>query len=62
MSDSCLTFKRISAEIDGARIEDGEVSWEDEETGNQYDTDQTVNEILAHNEVYDRICPNDDRN
>ena len=37
-------------------IDSGEKTWEDEEPGNQYDTDLTVGEVLAHNQVYDSIC------
>lgn len=56
VSDSCLTFKRISAEPDPARINTGETSAEDDLPGNQFDTEQTYGEIVSHNEVYDRLC------
>ena len=55
-SDGCLNFKRISAEVDPARVDQGERSEEDKAAGNQYDTEQTVGEVLEHNEVYDRLC------
>jgi hypothetical protein len=28
-----------------------------DDPGNQWDTDATLQEILAHNEVHDRLCP-----
>jgi hypothetical protein len=49
VSDFCLADKRISAEpAPGPSVDD---------PGNQFDTDATLNEILAHNEVHDRLCP-----
>lgn len=48
MSDFCLVDKRIS-------VEPAPVA-EAYDPGNQYDTDQTRDEILIHNEVHDRLC------
>lgn len=51
MTDTfCLNDRRISVEVEPINGE------EDLTGGNQYDTEQTVNEVLAHNEVYDRLC------
>lgn len=55
-SDGCLTFKRISAEPDPARVDQGEPSAEDEAPGNQYDTEQTYSEVASHNAAYDSLC------
>lgn len=50
VSDFCLADKRISVEVEpGAGAEDAAV-------GNDFDTDVTVNEVLTHNEVHDRLC------
>lgn len=49
VSDFCLNDRRIS-------FEPAPVAGQDD-PGNQYDTEQTGNEILAHNEVLDRLCP-----
>lgn len=46
--DFCLLAKRLSAEPAPTAGAD--------DPGNQYDTDQTFSEVLAHNEVYDRTC------
>jgi hypothetical protein len=46
--DYCLLDQRISAEpapISGA-----------DDPGNQWDSEQTLREILEHNEVIDRLC------
>lgn len=42
-------MKRISAEPhpEGAGKDD---------PGNRYDTEQTFGEVLAHNQVFDRLC------
>ena len=56
MSDFCLVAKRLSVEIDGARVDEGAQSWEDLQEGNQYDTEFTVKEVLEFNEVYDKLC------
>ena len=50
VSDYCLSAKRLSAEPhpEGPQADD---------PGNQFDTEQTFNEVLEHNEVYDRLCP-----
>ena len=48
-SDFCLADKRISAEPAPALNVD--------DPGNRFDTDATLGEILAHNEVHDRLCP-----
>jgi hypothetical protein len=47
VSDFCLVDKRLSAEPAPVAGDD---------PGNQWDTEQTFNEILAHNEVHDRLC------
>lgn len=50
VSDFCLNDRRISVSVEpGSGAEDAT-------PGNQYDTDQTVFEVLAHNEVHDRLC------
>lgn len=49
VSDLCLNDRRIS--IDPAPAASAE------DPGNRFDTDQTVNEVLEHNAVYDRLCP-----
>jgi len=49
VSDFCLNDKRISAEPAPERGAD--------DRGNKWDTDETLHEILAHNEVRDRLCP-----
>ena len=46
---TCLAMKRISAEPAPAPGVD--------DPGNQFDTDQTFGEILAHNAAFDRLCP-----
>ncbi len=45
-----MTMKRIIAEPhpEGAGEDD---------LGNRYDTEQTFGEVLAHNEVFDRLWP-----
>ena len=49
VSDFCLLAKRLSAEpAPAAGVND---------PGNLYDTDQTFAEVVAHNEVVDRMCP-----
>jgi hypothetical protein len=48
--------KRISAEPDPNELAGVEPAAEDEASGNQFDTPQTFNEVLAHNEVWDRLC------
>jgi hypothetical protein len=48
-SDFCLAAQRISAEpapIAGA-----------DDPGNRFDTDETFNQVLEHNAVVDRLCP-----
>lgn len=47
-SDFCLNDRRISAE---PAPESGA-----DDPGNQWDSEQTFNEVLAHNEVHDRLC------
>lgn len=49
-SDSCLIFRRISTEPAPAANRD--------DPGNQWDSDQTVFEVLQHNAAYDVACPN----
>lgn len=53
-SDFCLASKRLSAEPHpvGPTADD---------PGNRYDTEQTFNEVIEHNEVYDRLCRPVDR-
>jgi hypothetical protein len=48
VSDFCLVDKRLSVEVAPAPGAD--------DPGNRYDTDQTVDEVIAHNEVHDRLC------
>lgn len=45
----CVSFKRISAEPHP-------VAPDADDPGNAFDTETTFNEVLAHNEVYDRLC------
>ena len=47
-SDFCLNAKRISAEPAPEK--------EMDDPGNRYDTDMTLEEILAHNAVVDSLC------
>jgi hypothetical protein len=49
VSDFCLVAKRLSAEPAPAPNVD--------DPGNHWDTDLTFAEVLAHNEVFDRLCP-----
>lgn len=49
VSDSCLAFKRLSAEPAPTPGRD--------DPGNRFDTDQTFEEVLEHNAVFDRLCP-----
>ena len=49
-SDFCLNDRRISVSVAGAAGVD--------DPGNTFDTDATVREVLAHNEVHDRVCAN----
>lgn len=47
-SDFCLVDQRLTVEAaPGIGADD---------PGNQYDTDETVEQVLAHNEVHDRLC------
>ena len=46
--DSCLTFKRLTAEP--API----IGMDD--PGNVFDTEQTFAEVIEHNAVFDRLC------
>lgn len=50
VSDFCLNDRRVSIEIEPA------VGAEDAVKGNDFDTDETVTEVLTHNQVYDRLC------
>jgi hypothetical protein len=52
VSDFCLNDVRLSSEPAPAPDAD--------DPGNLFDTDQTFAEILAHNEVHDRLCPPSD--
>lgn len=49
VSDLCLNDRRIS-------IEPAPVAGADD-PGNRWDTEQTVAEVIEHNEVHDRLCP-----
>ena len=49
VSDFCLAGKRLTAEpAPSAGVDD---------PGNVFDTDQTFAEVIAHNAVFDRLCP-----
>jgi hypothetical protein len=49
VSDFCLAAQRITAEpAPGANIDD---------PGNRFDTDETLFQVLEHNQVVDRLCP-----
>lgn len=44
----CLNSKRLTAEpAPGVGVDD---------PGNRFDTDETFEQIVGHNEVYDRLC------
>ena len=47
VNDYCLIAKTISFSIKNDNTES---------VLNQYDTDATIEEIMAHNTVYDRLC------
>lgn len=56
VSDFCLNDRRISLEVEpGAGAEDAAA-------GNQFDTRETEAEVLTHNEVHDRLCPEENVN
>lgn len=48
-SDLCLAAKRISAEPAPATGAD--------DPGNRFDTDETLLQVLEHNQVMDELCP-----
>lgn len=48
-SDFCLNSQRIT-------IEPAPVAGMDD-PGNMFDSDETVNQVLGHNNVVDRLCP-----
>lgn len=48
VNDFCLIDKRVS-------VEPAPVAGADD-VGNQWDTDQTLAEVLEHNAVHDRVC------
>lgn len=48
-SDFCLASQRISAEPAPAA--------QTNDPGNRFDTDETLFQVLEHNEVLDRLCP-----
>lgn len=52
VSDFCLNAKRISAEPHPNERKEGQP-----DPTNDFDTDMTVGEILAHNAAVDRLCP-----
>jgi len=48
VSDFCTVDQRLTVEVaPGPGVDD---------PGNQFDTDETVNQVLGHNEVHDRLC------
>lgn len=47
-SDGCLVFQRMTAQP--APEPDAN------DVGNQWDTDETFNGVLLHNETWDKIC------
>jgi hypothetical protein len=48
VSDFCLVDQRLTVEVaPGPGVDD---------PTNQFDTDETVRQALAHNEVHDRLC------
>jgi hypothetical protein len=48
-SDFCLAAQRITAEpAPSAQVDD---------PGNRFDTDDTLFQVLEHNQVLDRLCP-----
>lgn len=50
VSDFCLNDRAISIEVaPGPGADD---------PGNRYDSDLTVDQVLEHNAVRDRLCPN----
>jgi hypothetical protein len=49
VSDLCLAAKRISAEPAPTKGAD--------DPGNRFDSDETFDQVLEHNEIYDRLCP-----
>ncbi|WP_165913367.1 hypothetical protein [Novosphingobium sp. ST904] len=49
-SDFCLVSKRLTAEPAPAAGQD--------DPGNRFDTDETLSEVIEHNQVYDRLCVN----
>lgn len=53
-SDFCLLYKPVKTATDPLN-EDGSTA-EDNEAGNQYDTDATLDELAIPNEIYERIC------
>ena len=52
-----MVAKRISADPDPNELAGVEPAAENAVSGNQFDTLLTFNEVLAHNEGYDRLCP-----
>jgi len=49
VSDFCLNAKRLTAEPAPAPGVD--------DPGNQFDTDETFVQVIEHNNVVDRLCP-----
>lgn len=49
VSDLCLNDRSISIEVAPGPDAD--------DPGNRYDSDLTVNQVLEHNAVRDRLCP-----
>ncbi len=56
VSDYCLNARVITVEPDPS-ANDPEREAEDEQSGNQFDTPETTNQVLAHNGVYRGLCP-----
>jgi len=48
VGDFCLNDRHITVEVAPAPGVD--------DTGNRFDTDETVEQVLAHNEVLARLC------
>lgn len=53
-SDFCLLYKPVKTATDPLN-EDGTTA-EDNEPGNQYDTDETLDDLAITNEIHERLC------
>lgn len=49
VSDFCLNDRAITVAPAAAAGQD--------DPGNRFDSDETVNQVLEHNAVFDRLCP-----